>query len=68
LAKVIEAPATITTATTHETKTIHSLRELYQMVHKFDKAAGNEKAFLQKFGSEKQFLSQFKRQPYDGGN
>jgi hypothetical protein len=66
LAKVISAVPTVTTnATTCEVKTIGSLRSLYRMVQKFEKQVGNEKPFLAKYGSEKQWLSQFKRQPYD---
>jgi hypothetical protein len=66
LAKVIEASTLTTTATEYKPKTISDMQEIYDLIHKFEKQANNEKAFLAKFHSRKQWLSQFKRQPYDG--
>jgi hypothetical protein len=41
------------------------LEEKYDALHKFEKDAGQEKQFRKKFGTKKQFMHQFKRQPYD---
>jgi hypothetical protein len=55
---VVTQTAAITSAP--EPVTIQKLADLYDAVHKFDKQAGNEQAFLAKYGTRKQWLNQFK--------
>jgi hypothetical protein len=66
LAKAVQTSPVVTSAE-HKPVTLRSLEDLYDAVHKFDKQAGCEKAFFEKFGSRKVWLGQFKRQSYDGG-
>ena len=65
MAKASQTSAAVTTSLTNLI-TLRSLEEKYDALHKFEKEAGQEKQFFEKFGSKKQFLGQFKRQPYDG--
>ena len=67
MAKVIEAPILTTSTTTPEIKTLNSLRSKYRSLLALAKLAGFSDVFVKEAGSEKQYMSQFKRQSYDGG-
>jgi hypothetical protein len=69
LAKAIcVEPVVVSASSSVVPVTLKHLTELYRMLLNFEVQAGNEKAFLEKYGSERKWLGQFKRQPYDGGN
>jgi hypothetical protein len=64
MAKTAQTSPVVTTSLTNLI-TLRSLEEKYVALHKFEKEAGQEQQFYEKFGTKKQFLGQFKRQPYD---
>jgi hypothetical protein len=65
LAKIVQ-DSPILSSSLAKLITLQSLGAQYDAVFKFVKQTDGEKEFLEKFGTKKQFMGQFKRQSYDG--
>jgi hypothetical protein len=65
LSSAVEAAAVSSSASVSQVRTLSDMRQKYRFNFALAKRFGLAEWYIKTFGSEKKWLSQFKRMPYD---